>query len=393
MNRRDFLKLTLAASTLPFSWQALAATAKPDAPRFLLVFLRGAYDANSLLVPVGSQLYYQSRPSIAIPKTSLIGINADWGLHPLMRDTLFPLFSKGQMAFIPFSGTDDLSRSHFKTQDSIELGQPTQGSRDYKSGFMNRLASLIGQPASIAFSKNVPLIFRGAMTVPNLPLKDGMPPAAFASAESELIMQMYAGSPLEQQVKEGFTVRDEASLSMAGEPEEAARGAVSTRGFEAEAASIAAMMRDRYQLGFVDIGGWDTHVNQGGLEGTLTKKLTEVARGLSVFSKEMGPAWKNTVVMVISEFGRTFRENGNKGTDHGHGTIYWLLGGGISGGKVAGRQQKLEAGTLFQDRDTPILNDYRNTLAGLFRTMYGLNQSQLDTIFPGKISPDHYGLL
>ncbi|WP_137719771.1 DUF1501 domain-containing protein [Methylobacillus flagellatus] len=392
MDRRDFLKFSLALSAT-VSWQAMAATSTAGAPRFLLVFLRGAYDANSLLVPASSQLYYQSRPTLAIPKASLLSVNTDWGLHPLLRDNLYPLFTKGQLAFIPFSGTDDVSRSHFKTQDSVELGQALDGPKDYKSGFMNRLADIIGPRKSIAFTKDVPLVFRGKASIPNLPLKNGTTPVAFASAESDLIMQMYAGTPLDDRVKEGFTVRDEASLSMAGEPEEAARGAISTRGFEAEAGRIGKLMREQYQLGFVDVGGWDTHVNQGAIEGTLPKKLSEVARGLKVFADEMGPAWKNTVVMVISEFGRTFRENGNKGTDHGHGTTYWMLGGSISGGKIAGEQLKLEADTLFQGRDTPILNNYRDTLAGLFKTMYGLNQAQLEAVFPGKLVPNIHGIV
>ena len=112
------------------------------------------------------------------------------------------------------------------------------------------------------------------------------------------------------------------------------------------------------------------------------------AGGLAGFADEMGPAWKSTVVVVISEFGRTFRENGNRGTDHGHGTVFWVLGGGVNGGRIAGEQQALTATTLFQNRDYPVLNDYRSVLGGLFAQMYGLNAAAVARVFPGTQGAD-----
>ena len=119
---------------------------------------------------------------------------------------------------------------------------------------------------------------------------------------------------------------------------EASRGAVSPKGFELSARRIGRLMREQFNLGFVDVGGWDTHVNQGSATGYLADRLTELGRGLSGFAEELGPQWSNTVVVVVSEFGRTFRENGNRGTDHGHGSVYWVLGGALRGGGIAGDQ-------------------------------------------------------
>ena len=143
-------------------------------------------------------------------------------------------------------------------------------------------------------------------------------------------------------------------------------------------------MRDRFNLGFVDVGGWDTHVNQGGATGYLAGRLAELGRGVAGFADEIGPAaWSQTTVVVISEFGRTFRENGDKGTDHGHGGAFWVLGGGIKGGRIVGRQVELTQASLNQNRDYPVLNDYRDVLGGLFARIYGLTPARLDTVFPG----------
>mgnify|MGYP003346510614 CR=1 FL=1 len=122
------------------------------------------------------------------------------------------------------------------------------------------------------------------------------------------------------------------------------------------------------------------------VHGQLAGKLSELGKGLALFADEMGPQWANTVVVVVSEFGRTFRENGNRGTDHGHGSAYWVLGGGVKGGRIAGEQVEVKAATLFQNRDYPVLNEYRALFGGLLARMYCLNAGQVDSIFgtPGR---------
>jgi uncharacterized protein (DUF1501 family) len=398
MKRRTLLQLGLGAglaSALPMQlWAAPAATASPaDTPRLLVVFLRGAYDAANLLVPVSSSFYYEARPNIAIPKTAALTLNEDWGLAPALADSIYPLWQKGQAAFVPFAGTNDTSRSHFETQDHIELGQPDDvagGNRDFRSGFMNRLAGVLGSGSrleSMAFTDQVPLILRGSLPVANQALRDLGKPAINA-AQAQTIAGMYAGTRLAGTVSGGFEVREEVSREMAGEMEAASRGAIAAKGFALEARRIARLMRERVTLGFIDVGGWDTHVGEGGATGQLATKLGELGKGLSLFADEMGPQWNNTAVVVVSEFGRTFRENGNRGTDHGHGSAYWVLGGGVKGGRIAGEQVAVNASTLFQNRDYPVLNEYRALFGGLFKRMYGLNDAQLATVFPGASARD-----
>lgn len=397
MHRRELLKWLGAAPLAgACASQVLAA---PSAPaKLLVVFLRGGYDAASLLVPTSSDFYYQSRPSIAIPKPSAdpgasLPLNADWALHPTLKASIYPLYQAQQAAFIPFAGTDDLTRSHFETQDTIEMGQAA-GHRNYRSGFMNRLAAALnGQevPAPISFTDQLPLIFQGTMNVPNVALRNiGKP--ALDDRQNRIIAAMYAKHELSIQVNEGFATKGEVAREMAAEMEAASRNAINTKGFELEAHRVASLMKDKYQLGFIDVGGWDTHVGQGAATGYLAGRFDELGRGLATFAREMGPDWSKTVVVVVSEFGRTFRENGNRGTDHGHGTVFWVLGGAVNGGKIAGEQVALRQQTLFQNRDYPVLNEYRAVLAGLFAQMYGLNDQRLGEVFPG-VAPKTLGLV
>src|SRR4029078_9915203 len=132
-------------------------------------------------------------------------------------------------------------------------------------------------------------------------------------------------------------------------------------------------MKDKFNVAFIDVGGWDTHVNQGGPQGQLATLLGSLGQGLAAVAEQMGSAWSRTVVVVISEFGRTFRENGTRGTDHGHGTVYWVMGGALSGGRLAGEQVDVTPKTLNQNRVWPVLTEYRGLLSGLFRRMYSLD--------------------
>jgi len=401
MQRRDLLRLALAGAPLSLNGTRLWASPAITQPRFLLVFLRGGYDAANLLVPHGSSFYYEARPNIAISRpgsssNAALAIDAQWGLAPALSETVYPLFQRNQVAFVPFAGTDDTSRSHFETQDRIELGQSEQGARNFGSGFMNRLAGVIGgaQPtrlSALSFTDQLPLVFRGSEPVANQSLRD-VGKSGVTDKQAQLISGMYADTRLAGAVSDGFEVRSEISREMAGEMEAANRNAINTRGFAAEARRIARLMRDRVHLGFIDVGGWDTHVGEGGATGTLANRLGELGQGLSVFAQEMGPMWDNTVVVVMSEFGRTFRENGNRGTDHGHGSVYWVMGGGVRGGRIAGDQQAVSAGTLFQNRDYPVLNEYRAVLGGLFARMYGLDAKRSAQVFPGAATKD-IGLL
>jgi len=381
MNRRAFLISSIA---LAASGRLIAAPA--STPRFLLVFLRGGYDAANVLVPVSSGFYYEVRPNIAVPRNVALPIDADWGLHPALAQSLHPLYQRRQLALIPFAGTEDTSRSHFETQDSIELGQPL-GARSYASGFLNRLAAELGPRGAISFTNQVPVAFRGEAQVANVAINT-VGRTAVDARQSALIAEMYKGTTLDAQVNEGFAARDTVMRDLGDEMVAASRNAVAPRAFEAQAKRIARLMRGDYRLGFVDVGGWDTHVGEGSTEGALALRLTALGQGLAAFSETMGDAWRDTVVVVISEFGRTFRENGNRGTDHGHGTVYWVMGGAVHGGRVVGEQTRVARESLFQDRDYPVLNEYRAVLGGIFGRLYGLDATQLARVFPQSKTKD-----
>ena len=386
MNRRSFLFFSLGT----ISTQLFAAA---GSPRFLLVFLRGGYDAANVLIPYSSDFYQEARPNIAVPRDAALKLDSDWALHPALRESLYPMVQRGEVAFVPFAGSHDLSRSHFASQDTIELGLAPDGPRSFETGFMNRLALVLGASRSIAFSNRMPLAFRGEAPVANVAIAVANPkPPAVDARQSALIAEMYSGTPLGAQVSEGFAVRESVMRDMASEMEAANRNAVTARGFELQAQRIARLMRGDYNLGFVDVGGWDTHVFQGGATGYLATRLEELGRGLSAFAEGMGDAWRETVVVVLSEFGRTFRENGNRGTDHGHGSVYWVLGGSVRGGRIAGEQVRVSAATLHQERDYSVLNDYRSLLAGLSSRLYDLDAVRLAAVFPGA-PPVEHGLL
>jgi uncharacterized protein (DUF1501 family) len=396
MNRRELIKALATLAPLTVAGRVWAAPST-DA-RLLVVFLRGAYDAANVVVPVSSDFYYASRPTLAIAKPDVgnpnaaLSLNSDWALHPALRETIYPLWAKREIAFIPFAGSsDDLSRSHFETQDTIELGQAVGGSRDYRSGFMSRLAAELTRVKPIAFTDQLPLTFRGQAQIPNIGLNAVGKPG-IDDRQARLIKEMYAHSELASAVEEGFKVRDDVYRSISEEMNTANRGAVSPRGFEISARRIGRLMREQYNLGFVDVGGWDTHVNQGAATGYLGDRLGELGRALAGFAEEIGPAWRDTVVVTISEFGRTFRENGDRGTDHGHGSVYWVMGGGINGGRILGEQVKVEQSKLFQNRDYPVMTDYRSLFAGLFQRMYGLQPANLQRIFV-SVHPADLGIV
>jgi uncharacterized protein (DUF1501 family) len=383
-HRRDIIRGIAALAPMTIAGHIWAAP-KTEA-RLLVVFLRGAYDAANVIIPISSDFYYASRPTIAIGRpdaavaTAALQLDTNWGLHPALGKTIYALYQKGQAAFVPFAGTDDLTRSHFETQDTIELGQNIHSTRDYRSGFMARLAGVLAGVRPIAFTDQMPLTFQGGDPVPNIAINSVARPGIDAR-QARLIESMYDGDPLATAVREGFRVRDNVFQSITDHMMAASRGAVSPRGFELSARRIGWLMREQFNLAFVDVGGWDTHVNQGGATGYLADRLAELGRGLAGFAEEVGAGWNNTVVVVISEFGRTFRENGNRGTDHGHGSAYWVLGGGIKGGRMAGEEITIDKSSLFQDRDYPVLTEYRSLLGGLFRRMYGLDLNGLQRVF------------
>jgi uncharacterized protein (DUF1501 family) len=396
--RRQFLKTALITTGLGLTWKAWATpNSNQNQSKLLVIMLRGAYDGASLLIPHNNSFYYASRPNIAIPKPNssdlmtTLDIGNGYGLHPSFNNSLYPFYQAKQVTFIPFSGSQDISRSHFQSQDVMELGQnPTyKNGLDYSSGFLNRLVSTLrqGQQTTngISFTQNSTPIFHGNINIPNISLQTATNNLT-DKRQINMIEKLYQGQPLNNYVLEGISTRQEVSNLIDKEMKDSARGAQHVNGFEKTARTIGDLMRNNpsYSIGFVDVGGWDTHVNQGSSTGTLATNFSNLGNALVGFSESIGnETWKNTTVIIMSEFGRTFHENGNHGTDHGHGNTMILLGGSIVGGKISGEMIDINPNTLFQNRDLPIINDYRAVISNILARMYGLNKEQLNTIFPG----------
>ncbi len=389
-SRRDCLRVASAAGlACALGPSTVWAGASTD-NRLLFVLLRGGLDGLSLLVPHSSELYAQARPQIRIPVRVASGdapgadpLDAQWALHPAWANSVAPLVRAGQCSFVPFCGVDNLSRSHFETQDSVEMGHTSGTPRNYRSGFLNRLAEEIAGARAIAFSDALPLAMRGTASVQQYALRGPVSRPATLPMEREL-QSMYRDHPLDQRVQGAMQMRAEVASQFNQEMEQASRQALSTRGFEAEARRMARLMRQGFHMGFVDVGGWDTHIGQGAATGYLANQLRELGIGLAAFAQELGEvAWQRTLVVVATEFGRTVRENGGRGTDHGHGGVSIVLGGSLRGTPVCGEQVPVEAKWLHQNRDLPVLNPLPSVLGGLLARHYGLSTQALERIFPG----------
>jgi|UPI000375C5AF uncharacterized protein (DUF1501 family) len=403
MDRRQFLRLALGAGIMPVAWRLWAAPAVRPRPRFVFVFLRGGYDALSALVPYGEPFYYEARPNIALAPPDPANLEAAvpldhrWALHPSVSDALMPFWDAKQLAFVPFTGTGFVSRSHFQAQDWVELGQAPEARPASGSGFLNRLLTELddarGPATGVSFTPTLPPSFHGPMPVANWPLS-GSRRGKINPGLEELILAMYDEHALEDLVRDGLGLRREVSLQLQQEMQEASRAALPAGSFALESARMGRLLCDHpeYLLGFVDVGGWDTHAGQGAARGALSSRLRDLTEGLQALAQELGSEWQRTLVVVMSEFGRTFRENGSRGTDHGHGTTLWVLGGGIQGGAIRGEQGGLGSGDLHQDRDLPVLNEYRDVLAGLLAQHYGLGREALARVFPAA-SARNLGLL
>ena len=390
MNRRNFLLSSILFAAAPRGWAA-SPTNPADWPRLLVVLLRGGMDGASLLVPHGSDFYYASRPNIAIPRpmdrnpAAAIRLSDYWGLHPAAKD-LLPLWQRQQVAFIPFAGSDDTTRSHFEAQDYMELGNG--GRPETPTGWMARLGPLMHQrfgTGGISFTANPSLALRGAVPAALNVAVGGNPGGAWDDRQTANLTALYSGHALDAVVREGATVRKRVIDILSEEQKAPSVSYRDATGFERQMRNVAALMRRRpeYALAFTDVGGWDTHVGQGAASGPLAQSFAQLAAGIAGFADEAGPAWNRTVIAVMTEFGRTFRENGSRGTDHGHGSVMVMAGGGLSEAGILGKQVPLESASLFQNRDWPVLNDYREVLAGPLRTSLRLETPDIQQVFPG----------
>ncbi|MDY7579665.1 DUF1501 domain-containing protein [Herbaspirillum sp. RTI4] len=364
------------------------------APRLVVVFLRGAVDGLNVVVPHADPEYYRARPGIAVARpgaaNGAIDLTGYFGLHPALRP-LHPYWDSGQLAFVHASGSPDSSRSHFEAQDFMETGTP--GQHNTPDGWMNRLMGFLPQTESplqaLTLGETTPRILVGKQVIANMPTgRDaGRPTAIDQPRISDSFNSAYAANDnLGKAFRDGLAARKKmlSEINANDEQKMANNGAPLPNGLALDTARLGRLMRNdpRIRLSFLAVGGWDTHANQGSGTGQLANRLAPLADGLATLAKELGPAFNDTVIVVLSEFGRTFTENGNGGTDHGHGNVMWLLGGNVRGKAVYGQWPGLSKAALNEGRDLAITTDFRSVLASLGEKHMRIPDSALQKIFP-----------
>ncbi|MHB8623259.1 MAG: DUF1501 domain-containing protein [Sulfuricaulis sp.] len=400
MNRRKFLKtasLIPAMTLLPLGnlgWAARLTEADSSRKRLIVVFLRGAVDGLNVVIPYNDAAYYDGRPTIAIPasgdtENALTDLDGQFGLHPALA-SLLPLWRERSLAFVHACGSPDATRSHFDAQDYMETGTP--GIKTTPDGWLNRLLTALPDPhaptQAVSFGPTLPRIFTGKISVANVSVGKNLarPMPLDRPIISDAFDRLYRGNdPLSHAYQEGQRARKQLVADLAQDMEAASNGAPSASGFTQIADQAARLMaRDKnIQLAFLAVGGWDTHVNQGTANGQLANHLRPLADGLAGLAQNLGAAYGNTTIIIMSEFGRTVHENGNGGTDHGHGNVMWLMGGDIHGGKVYGKWPGLSTENLYQGRDLAVTTDFREVIGTVLARHLNLGSQQLATVFPG----------
>ena len=402
IGRRQFIRgaATLAAAGVvmigPQAWAARALAGDPSHKRLVVVFMRGAVDGLSVVVPYGDSQYYDQRPTIAIARGGtdggLIDLDGHFGLNPALA-AMTPMWSDGTLAFVHACGSPDPTRSHFDAQDYMESGTP--GVKSTGDGWMNRVMAALpgahGPPEAVSLGPTVPRILSGPLAVANIPLgRAADRPLPLDNPKIEVSFdRLYSGDDaLSRTYQEGRAARQKLRSDLTQDMTEADNGAPSPNGFSDDTGRLARLIaRDpSIRLAFLALGGWDTHVNQGAAKGQLANHLTPLGEGLASFVKALGPAYDDTVILVISEFGRTVHENGNGGTDHGHGNVMWVMGGPVRGRRVYAQWKGLGAGDLYQERDVDVTTDFREPIERVLQGHLGLPQSQSRRVFPGYVS-------
>jgi uncharacterized protein (DUF1501 family) len=393
MNRRDFLKSTaaLSAGTMAFGgWMLRAFAETGNQARLIVIFLRGAVDGLNVVPPHGDAAYYQARPAIAVPQSAVLDLDGHFGLHPALASAV-PLWRERSLAFVHACGSPDPSRSHFDAQDYMESGTP--GIKSTPDGWLNRLLAVMPGPHRPTDALNlgpvVPRILSGRMAVANMPMGRGAakPIALDRPRVEQAFAGMYQGNdPLSRAFQEGHAARETLLSELEQDMQAADNGAPHPdRAFAESCTRVGHLMaRDpSIRIAFAALGGWDTHVNQGAAEGQLPNHLRPLSDGLVSLGQALGPAYPHTVILVMSEFGRTVRENGNGGTDHGHGNVMWIAGGKVRGGRVYGNWPGLAESELYQGRDLAVTTDFRTVVATVIRRHLGISPSGVNTVLPG----------
>jgi uncharacterized protein (DUF1501 family) len=396
MKRRDFLNAMAAGAgvLLPVGRNAWAATSdNPTGRKLIVVMLRGAVDGLNVVAPVGDENYLRLRPTIGLTAPGgaggAIDLDGYFGLHPALAG-LQPLWQEKKLAFVHASGSPDETRSHFDAQDYMESATP--GRKNTPDGWMNRLVAHLPGTSTpsrlLGIGPVMPRILSGSAAAINLPNGAAGTRANILDrpAIGAAFDQLYAGhARFGRAYEDGKSAHKEVMMAAESHEMQAAdQGAPLPNGFPDDAARLATLMRNdpRIQLAFVALGGWDTHTNQGSGTGQLANRLAPLGQGLAVLAQRLGSLFDDTTVVVMSEFGRTAHENGNGGTDHGHGNVIWVLGGRINGGKVYGDWPGIGDSSLNEGRDLAVTTDFRSVLAQVAERHLRLSDKDLAQVFP-----------
>ena len=401
INRRVFIKKSgiamLGLSTLPsFLQRAVAATAMPNKKKLVVLFQRGAADGLNIVVPFAEPNYYKIRPSIAIPaptaggNLAAIDLDGFFGVHPSLAP-LAKLFHSGELAIVHAAGSPDTTRSHFDAQDYMESGTP--GVKATDDGWLNRTMQTMPEQnatpfRAVALGPNLPRMLHG--TAPAVALPDVKQFQVLAGAGSQMVQggfeAMYAqtvDTALRGTGTETFEAIDMLKKANPAQfqPENGADYPKNRYGQSIQQVAQLLKANIGLEVAFLDTGGWDNHVNEGGVQGQLANLLRDLGQGLDAFYKDMGDRMEDVVVVTMSEFGRTAHENGNRGTDHGHANCMFVMGGAVKGGKAYGKWPGLGPQQLNEGRDLALTTDFRSVLGEIIQGHLGAKD--LKTVFPG----------
>jgi uncharacterized protein (DUF1501 family) len=372
----------------------------------ICIFQRGAVDGLSMVVPYGDPSYYANRQEISLSAPSqkagdnaVLDLDGYFGLHPSLAP-LLPIYKAGQLAPIQACGSPNASRSHFTSQDLMESG--VDADLSVADGWLNRLISQCPEDAAnatafrgVSMTATIPRSFQGPQDC--LTIRDldtfGMagdivvPMPSGASGTSDGFESMYSGAVdtvLHGAGRESFDALAllQKTRSQAYVPANGANYPQATFGRNLKQIAQLIKADVGLQIAFAEMEGWDTHANQGNGKGQLANRLGTFAQALAALHQDLGDRMRDVVVVTMSEFGRTVKQNGNRGTDHGHGTCFFTMGGPIKGGKVYGDWPTLAPDKLFQGRDLPVTTDFRDVFGEICATHFNLPMSDMAQLFP-----------
>jgi uncharacterized protein (DUF1501 family) len=387
-------------SFLTRSVMAEATTAAANNKKLVVLFQRGAADGLNIVVPYREKNYYAMRPSIAIKQNEVLDLDGFFGLHPAMA-SMKPLYDQGHLAIVHAAGSPDMTRSHFDAQDYMESGTP--GVKITEDGWLNRalqaeaLAGKASAFRAVALGTQVPRTLQGkipAIAVSNLDNFSIAGRGPQTSPISNAFQAMYDSSSdaiLHGTGQETFEAVKMLKSANPSKYQPAAGVVYPNTPFGNSLKQVAQLLKANLgiEAAFSDIGGWDTHQNQGNTNGQLANRLRELSDTIAAFWQDMGNDSANITLVTMSEFGRTARQNGTGGTDHGHANVMFVLGGQVKGGKVFGKWPGIANEQLNEGRDLAVTTDFRRVLGeAAYRS---LGSKNLELVFPGgRVEPSQF---